>query len=134
VKVGVKVKDAAEGEGVMRPAGVADGIKGGVGDKISGKGEGETCGVVTDKGIVMPPQDTRRKIDTVSRPLFNIFSSIIAIVAENSGKNIVVLFNDVKKTPFINKCRPGWRCACLNPFTSSHAILMHTQMATKKYG
>jgi hypothetical protein len=86
VKVGVIVKVTTEGEGVMRPASVVDGMIGGVGDKIAGKGEGETCGVVTDKGIFMLLQDTRRKIYAVSRPLFNILASIIAIVAEISGK------------------------------------------------
>jgi hypothetical protein len=97
VKVGVIVKDAAEGEDVMRPAGVADGIKGGVGDKIAGKGEGETCGAVTNTGIFIPVQDTSRKTYTISRPLFNIFASIIAIVAEISEKTKLLYVPNLRK-------------------------------------
>jgi hypothetical protein len=54
---------------------VVDGTNGGVGEKIAGGRDGETNGVVTAKGIFIPPQDTSRNASQAARIIFAIFTS-----------------------------------------------------------
>jgi hypothetical protein len=81
----VLVADKA-GDKEAVPVGVADGAKGGVGETICGVGEGVKTFVEIDKGIFMLLHDVRRIKNTDKMPLFAIFTSNHAIVAEIERK------------------------------------------------
>jgi len=80
VKVGVSEEDVVDGVIKVAPAGVLVGLKDGVGETISGRGDGDTKGVATNSGICIPVQDTNSKISKavcfilrISPPLLQLY-------------------------------------------------------------
>jgi len=77
--------------------GVADGINGGVGDRIAGKDEGETTGVLITNGMFVPPQAARKKRAVKARIVFIIITFDLIIVSEFRKKAIVFSHKTARK-------------------------------------
>jgi hypothetical protein len=62
-------------EGRTVPVRVADGMKGGVGERITGRGDGETTGVEITNGIFIPEHAARKKRIIRTRIVFTMSAS-----------------------------------------------------------
>jgi len=70
---GTSVNVMIKGRAVV--VGVADGMNGGVGDRIAGMDEGETTGVIIAKGMFRPLQAARKKRAVKAKIVFIMIAS-----------------------------------------------------------
>ena len=73
VCVGVGVSGKVGVADRMITVDVGDGMNGGVGERIAGKGEGVEIGVIIGRGMTCPLHATRNKLSTVTDRIFPIF-------------------------------------------------------------